>query len=292
MSRARLIMLSASLNFRKWRGDWRMAMIALGAICFAVWNARGFARLGLDYGMSVTAWVFPHMYAHPLMMLLYGYFVVALFSDAPFMDGQTMFWLSRCGRLEWILGQMIYIVLAALAFALFLALSPILALLPNVSFAPEWGDAMLIIADNSDIRAAYDMALPALTLLTTQMGPVSAMLISTLMAWLVAAFMGALMLCANLLLGAYAGATAGSILTFFSYLTSYFSHMIPGINLYYLSPVNWMSIYGLNWLEYAGGPPPAYGAAFLVAGAIALFALSALAFCRRDVTIRQGGILQ
>ena len=285
-------MLSAILNFRKWRGDWRIIMIAVCAICFCFWNAQGFARFGADYGLEVTAWIFPHLYANPVMLLIYGYFVVTLFSDAPFMDEQTMFWLSRCGRLEWILGQMIYIVIASLIFALFLALTPILALLPNVSFAPEWGDAIMAIADNSEISMEYNISIPALSMMMIKMAPLKAMAISTLMTWLISMFMGGLMLFANLTFGGYTGTVTCSIITFMSYVVSYFDDSVLGISAYYFSPVNWMTVYGMNWLGDMLSPPPAYGISVLLLATLLCFSLSAYIFCKRDVNVRQGGILQ
>lgn len=292
MNSFKKILLSASLNFRKWRCDWRAPVAFIGLLCFYWWNVGGFGRFGADNGLDVTAWVLPFAFSNEVMILLFCYFEIALFSDAPFMDGQTFFVLARTGRFEWIVGQIIYIVLAALIYALFMAFAPLPFLLPNISFSGEWGKGVYALVENYDVLSSYKIAMVPTMDLLMMVSPAKAMLVCTLMAWLCGMFIGGIMLCANLISGTYLGTLICSLLSFMTYFSVYVGPKMLGEIIYWISPLNWVCIYGLDWMGGTGMPSPAYGITVLLAGIIVTFTASAFAFCKRDVAIRQGGILQ
>lgn len=292
MNSAKTILMSAALNFRKWRGSWRVGVPILCTITFYVLNLWGLRGFCADYEVNITAWLFPFMYGIGVMIMLFGYSVIVLFSDAPFMDGQMMFWVARTGRLSWILGQIIYIVLASLIYALFLALLPALILMPNVSFANDWGEGMYFLAERTDVLGSYNVALGITSDMLKSMSPSKIMLASTLMAWLCGMFIGSIMLCANMISGAYLGTIFCSLLALLSYFSIYVGPYMIGDIIYWISPLNWVCIYGVNWDGAGGLPSPAYSISVLLVTTLLCFSLSAYIFCKRDVNVRQGGILQ
>lgn len=290
MSSFKRIMMSASLNFRKMRTNWRVWLVGTVIMLLNVMNLSDLNRMCWDYGVKVTGWLFPLTINIELMLLVYGYCTVTFFSDAPFMDENAMLWMARTGHLEWLTGQMIYIVVVALILALFYALSPILAVLPNVTLENDWSDCIYLIVDENP--EGYNMVMKFNENFLDDRTPWQAMASSILMLWLVNMLMGSTMLALNYISGAYVGTIVCGIMSFMSYFACFTGSMILGKIMFYISPVNWISLNYINWTGLTEMPPPMYGISFTLIGTIVAFSLSAYIFCKRDVNVRQGGILQ
>ena len=122
------------------------------------------------------------------------------------------------------------------------------------------------------------------------MAPSQAVAISLFMMWLVCMFMGMLILASNIAINRRAGFVTGAFLPSWRTLRRILDSSV-GAKVLWVSPVSWVSLYSLNWLGDAQTPNP-YGAiAMLIVAIMGFGALSAIVFNRRDLDIRQEGVL-
>lgn len=291
MNRFRRIALCAMVNLRKWRTDGRIFLILLCVLAFSLWNLGGIRDFASDNSLPVTAWVFPHFWGNPSMLLLFGCMVVLLFCDAPFVDAQMAQWIVRMGRMDWLIGQILYIATASLLFTLWTFLSTVLALLPSISFENAWGPVLYTIAMQTGVAVEYNIVLSLSEAWLDAMAPSQAVAISLFMMWLVCMFMGMLLLASNIAINRRAGFVTGGFFAFLAYFTAYLGFVLFGAKVLWVSPVSWVSLYSLNWLGDAQTPNP-YGAiAILLVAIMGFGALSAIVFNGRDLDIRQEGVL-
>ena len=291
MNRLRKIWLCSYANFRKRRLDWRTYILIIGTLCFAMWNLSGLKDLARDYDLNVSAWVFPHYFGRPIMPMLYCCFTTLLYCDAPFMDSHMSQMVLHIGRVDWLIGQFLFIVISSLVYALWLALSTIIVLLPRVYFANEWGRVLYGIAQQSDLTVEYNIVLGLSENMLETFTPLEAMAISIGLAWLVSIFYGTSIMCANIVINKRAGYVIGGFWGFLSYFTAYLGTFIFGYGLLWVSPANWISIYVFNWNGYDYCPGFAWAITVLTVSTLIMFGISLFAFCKRDLDIRQEGIL-
>jgi hypothetical protein len=291
MNRLRKIWLSSYANFRKRRLDWRTYILIISTLCFAMWNLSGLKDLARDYDLNVSAWVFPHYLANPTMTLVYCCFVILLYCDAPFMDSHMSQIVLHIGRVDWLIGQFLFIVISSLVYALWLALSVIIVLIPHVSFANEWGNVLYGIAQQTSLIIDYNIVLSVTENMLEAFTPLKAMVISIGLAWLVSIFYGTSIMCANIVINRRAGYIVGGFWAFWSYFAAYLGVLMFGYGILSVSPATWVSMYVFNWNGYAYYPDFATSVTVLIVSTLIMFGISLFAFCKRDLDIRQEGIL-
>ncbi len=222
----------------------------------------------------------------PAMLFLYGALTVLLFSDAPFFDVQTYYELVRTGRAAWALGQLCYIMVMSLLYALFVWACSVAVLLPHVELSTGWGTVLKTLAVEPGIAGAYGcpVAVSVDMALLNRFGAVEATLLSIGLMWLNAAFLGTLIFACNILVGKFCGPIAAGALVGLAYFQMFLGGMTLGSRLTFFSPVSWVSLKALGFSPY-GPPRPTVlyavcvqGAAILVMGAV-----STAVFCGRDI---------
>ena len=197
----------------------------------------------------------------------------------------------RMGRTDWLAGQFLYIVVASLVYTVWLALSCILVLIPQVSFANEWGRILYALATERGLSAQCGVVLSLSEGMLDLMKPSNAMMLSICLTWLVSIFFGVSMMCANILIDRRAGYVVGGCFAFFSYFSAYLGPIIFGSGILWYSPASWISIYAFDWFGDPGRPNCASIILILIAAILVLFGVSMYTFCKRDMDIRQEGIL-
>src|SRR5690625_3817274 len=131
-----MIRLCLGVNFRKWLVNPRIYALAVFIIAFLIYHQSGLSQFAGAHNQGVTPWVFPHLTTPPVLHV-FATFAIILFSDAPFEDKHMPFLMIRSGRRNWIIGQLIYILMASLIYTLFVFIISILALLPNLELRSE-----------------------------------------------------------------------------------------------------------------------------------------------------------
>ncbi len=224
-------------NIRRWGANPRFLIIAvLGSlwIHFLVSPLLHFSQL---VDVRITPWVFPFVLInwYPSMVILLG--VVLLFCDAPFMNNSTPYECVRSGRRLWILGQIMYVVLASLIYVLFLVLVSILCLLPNLEISDQWGKVINTLAQTS--AGNQYSQIPISYRLMLSYSPIEAMLISSLILFLETTLIGVVMLAINTVTNRIGGVLAGLVLGF---MPAFVGSILVEPKFFYFVPTAWSNI--------------------------------------------------
>lgn len=139
----RKITATANTEFVKWILNERMAMLVI----MAVYIQNTVVHPLLEHAQRMDT---PLNALEPLiatvnsnaMMLVVPALFLALFADFPRVDGNTVFFVSRIGRVNWILGQFVFAVYAVISYLLFLVLVSVVPVLRHAFFANGWSLAV------------------------------------------------------------------------------------------------------------------------------------------------------
>lgn len=158
MAEGRIACRLAARNFCKWAGNPRFAFV-LGFLAVTVVSSvlpiRAFLR---DTGVPMAPWLFPFwctdLYKQATMLLCAAF----LLCDAPFLDESAPYVIVRAGRGVWAAGQVLYILLAAAVFVLYLAALTVLPFLDRLEWTQSWGKAIGTLA-LTDAAGAYGLSI-------------------------------------------------------------------------------------------------------------------------------------
>ncbi|MCM1212966.1 MAG: hypothetical protein NC331_11010 [Lachnospiraceae bacterium] len=239
-------------------------------------------------GCVVTPWLFPFYISSPTMFIIVGSLGILLYSDAPFMDGQSAFLMIRTGRRNWIWGQILYIWISALLYAIWNCLGSLLFILPYLSLEEGWGAVLWTMADNPGL---YNMVgtgvsfVPAADIMD-RLTPLQAMFFAVLLYWLGTALIGMIILFFRVRTGGLSGTAVCGALTGLAYFSCYLGPIAYGYWLRYLSPVSWFTPKALDMTGSGQYPSLGYALmAYLILLAV-LTAASLFSFCRGDVSFQ------
>ncbi|MBD8499501.1 hypothetical protein [Paenibacillus arenosi] len=283
------IWVCAVINFNKWSVTPRMYTIAAIIAAFMIWLFSWLSDYVDAVGVAVTPWVFPFMLTTPVMMIIYGCLTALFYCDAPFTDSHTPFLAIRTSRRIWIIGQILYIVFAGFIYTAFFVFMSMLALFPNVQFSADWGAVLKTIAYDpaSMTRYGIENMVNIEGQIISLFSAIEAMLISFGLFWLVSIFIGVLILCGNIVFGGMSGLIAAGLFTFIAYFSIYVGNITHGNILFFLSPLNWSSMYYLNWGGMDKFPTPIYAVSCLMTSIVVMSVVAVVVFCKRDMDIRE-----
>lgn len=282
--------LCASIGIKKWAINARIYALLALLLVFSVWNLSGIYSYALNVGYGVSPWVFPHIMIHSTAMPVYACFAILLFCDAPFIDRHMPFLMMRTGRNSWLLGQLLYIVMASLLYTFVNYLITVVTFLPIMDFTGDWGKVLRTLAANPS--AAYEKGIHSTTVISgsivSSFSAIDATLISLGMFFLVTLFTGILIFCLNLAAGKFTGVITAGILAFISYFCIFIGMMTIGLKIYYFSPFSWASMQFIDWTGSGDAPSFAYAAIFLLAASLLLSIISVVSFSKKDIDFAEG----
>lgn len=288
MTDLKMIRICTQVNFKKWTVNPRIYTLAVIIIAFLAYHSFGLSQFAADKGVAVTPWVFPYLMTPPVMQV-FACFTILLFSDAPFVDRHMPFLVIRAGRRNWVIGQLIYIIVAAFVYTAFIFLISVLVLIPNVQLSADWGIILKTLASNSGIA-------PSVTIfpderILSMFSTVEAALISFGLFWLVAIFIGVLIFCFNIVIGKMSGLVATGVFIFMSFFSINQGRFLLGDWISYLSPISWMSMSFFDW-GYTGtfsSPSITYAVLSLLAAITLMGVVSVNVFIKKDLDIQEWG---
>lgn len=293
MSELKKVWLCTRLNFSKWPVNPRIYTVGVIIVAFNIWNTSGLMEYTDFIGQKITPWIFPHMFS-PVMIVAYGCFTALLFSDAPFADSHVPFVIVRCGRLVWILGQIIYLFLTSLILTTFQLLTSTFLLLSQMTLSFEWGIVMKTLASNPSVifEAGINSAIGISPSIVSQFSPITATITAFVLCWLVTSFSGMIILSANVIIGKNSGLVLLSWFIFFSYFSLYLGRLTLASWLFYLSPLSWGSMDFIDWSGVYRSilPSPQYVFISLIGSILLMSYTSIRAFCTNDIDFPDGGI--
>lgn len=223
-------------NLRKWSSDYRVWVIAILLIILTHNFTKEIIDFSKDININVSPWMYPFLFSQKFIKLLFFFPLILLFCDAPFIDDNQPYVISRSGRIAWSIGQIGYIFIASAIYFLFLMVLTIVINIPNIQFTMEWGKVLGTLANtNASVQVGLKTIINSSTIY--YFSPFQAMWFSFLLSWLVGVFLGLIIYVINSL----------SNTRMFGILTSSFFLVLDATvtgrpNLYRFSPVSWSNL--------------------------------------------------
>lgn len=258
------------------QGSGRVIMgYLLGFAIMGYWM-NGFLRYAADMGEPInileTFCVVEQHYVN-LLFLILGWLLVI--SDAPFIKGNLYLLLYRCGRQQWNMGMILYILVQAFLYTAAMAAFTVIVSSFCGFAGSMWSSPVYTLALDvgNNIGIRYNITFPWLVMMQTMSVP-QAFAVTFLFLYLYLAFMGVLLYAAALLFSGIFGILsvmgvhlAGYLRMMDGYVeTSLLARAVPG---------NFMDGTGTFWHS-----------AVLFAALIAVFVVLSLAFVKRFVSVQ------
>lgn len=240
-------------GFRRWGSTPRIYVIFILAL-FMVhqWVRIPIVSFVKDVHVAVTPWYYPFLMENWYISMMIQIGAVLLFCDAPFFNSGTPYLFIRAGRRWWFIGQVLYVILAALAYQLFLALSCCFIMIPYLEFSSGWGKVFYTLAQ-SNAADTYGMTYIRYATLVYYT-PLQAVAIQLSLSWMVTVIFGMVILTINLCLPRICGPICGLVLSMLPSLAINFS----GPMLYWFSPGSWMTLSTIGKPGITAYPPLSY----------------------------------
>lgn len=242
MKTIRLIIQICFMNFKKWSTDCRIWLTAVILFLLIVENTNNLGDWAGELGVGQTLWSFPFLYQQYHMKLIFTLPLLLLFCNAPFTDKNSLFVMVRTGRVRWLCGQFLYIVLASAVYYIFLFLCTLILALPNAELTLDWDPLILTLANKGPVNDAHPF-INVSSRITTYFTPVSAVWFTFLLSWLCGIMLGMCVMCFNFITGRKAVGTA--IASIFIILSCFISNGMTFFDitiLYPFSPVTWNTL--------------------------------------------------
>ncbi len=270
-------------DLRKWKTDYRIWVIGIMAIIMTQVYIDDMEKITSGLGTEMPVWIFPFVFSQFHMKLIYTLPVIMLFCNAPFIDGNQTFVCMRSGRIRWLLGQIMYVIIASGIYYLFLFLISFFgALAAGGEVTAEWGKTLSVIANSS---VAWDFGSPFITVSTKTIiyfSPFSASWFTFLLSWLCASMIGLILFFCNIVTGTkFPGiAVASVIMVLSAFIENGANYALQNL-LMPFSPISWTSLNNVDVGGLTQNPSFAYCVTVYLT-AIAMLAAGILVFGRKQ----------
>lgn len=257
-------------------GWWKAPKIISGVLLIFLFvfntlkTTRTFAEM---VGIGIAPWVFPFLFTNPTCLLLIELALLFLLCDIPSSDQSQMFVLLRVGKTAWIMGQLLYLVVASLIFCLSIYAFSVICMIPYIELSSSWGKVIGTLAQTTASSQYGTLSFPY-EILKTYL-PVQATAISFLLLWLSEIFLGEILILLNLFVHRGIAITVASVLVLLPYLI-YFNDAYV---LLKFSPLSWCNLTYINKAQSIY-PTLSYSLTVLLVG-IGLLALIII-FCMKS----------
>lgn len=227
-------------NLRKWQTDYRVWCIGIMLFAITAIYVDDMRLLTEETGADMPVWIFPFMYTQFHTKLIFTLPVVLLFCSAPFTDRNQTFVFMRTGRIKWLCGQILYIIIASAVYYLFIIAVSLLLTVFFGGFSLEWGKTLTMLATSQNLGWGGALSVDASYMVITFFTPLQAVWFTFLLSWLGAVFIGLTIFAFNLISGTrYVGVFAAS---FFVALSSMVANEPGWEKLLRYSPMSWITL--------------------------------------------------
>ncbi len=185
-------------NLRKWAMDYRMWTIAALLIVIVQMYVDDMQRVANLLGEKISMWIFPFLYVQFHTKVIFTLPVVLMFCNAPFTDRNQVFVYTRTGRIKWLIGQIVYIFIAAAIYYLFILFLTIISTVFTAEHSLEWGKTLYTIANSDIINKAQTYYLNVSNRILEFFTPLQAVFFTFLTSWLSAVLLGLIVFFCNL----------------------------------------------------------------------------------------------
>ena len=249
-------------NFRKWRNDYRVYMIAIVVfmLVWSFWSDLNAVCSSLD--LKPSPWVFPFLYTQYYTKVLYTIPLIFLFCNAPFKDKNYMFVIVRSGRIRWAIGEILYIVATSGIYYIYIFLLSLILRIGHFSFCTDWGEALITISHTRATSILGEIRIEVPNIIIDCFSPFQAIWFTFLMSWLCGIFLGLIIFFFNLITRQpFIGTVIASIFPIISYLVSIGEKMGRFMKF---SPVSWITLNNIDVGGYTSCLPFDYCLKFIL----------------------------
>ncbi len=217
-------------------------------------------------GVNISQHFFPffmsdYVVATGLMKVLILLVYMVVICNVSKMNNEKYYYVIRSGRKAWILGDVLFIIFVSFIFCIIIYLYSIICFLPNLEFQMGWGKIIGTLA-YTDASIQYGSLFVIPDRIIELYNPLSAVLLSFFLLFLGCAVLGLMIYTANVISKInILGVAAASFFILFSPIVVYMR--LP--ELYWFSPMSWISVgnlYPIRNIEY---PSVAFAVIMLMA---------------------------
>lgn len=169
----RQIWQACTYNFHTWRRNPRIWVVfGLGfVLCFLLTNK--VVRFSQEYHSILQLFEpFIWTFGDTNSILLASLLLVLLFSNMPFVTAATPFYLARTTRFRWLLGQLLYIIMATGIYLLFILVCSSLLCAQQAYLPNFWSPAAAILGYS---KAGTELQVPSMVKCLEMASPLSCM---------------------------------------------------------------------------------------------------------------------
>jgi hypothetical protein len=273
---------SALVNLRKWQVEPRVWLVFTIIFVYAVYLYANVLQFAAEYQKTVPIWAVFGYFSTSFMRLIFGLLMGILFCSAPFYERHSPFLVARSGRLNWILGQILYVIVASFLLAVAVYISVFISILPRISFPGDWGIVIRTISENPGAVNVSVYFPPGID----RFSPLLANLAAFGMIWFVGVFTGMFFLCFNQIFRRVVTFSVYGLLLFQILSADFFGTFNWGYAVRYASPLSFVTLSYFREFNSEGVfPPILYGVFFLGSAILLLGALTIWRFCRKDLVL-------
>lgn len=243
-------------NFRKWKTDYRIWVIAALLIIMVQIYVDDMRKVAESIQTEIPIWIFPFLYSQFHTKLIFTLPLILMFCNAPFIDDNQVFVYTRTGRGKWLWGQVIYVIAASAIYYIFLLAVSLLSTVFIGDVSMEWGKTLHAAAASSRIaRAVGSNFIDISQIILDFFTPVQAVWFTFLMSWLCGILLGLIIFLCNMIFKTrFVGTLISSALVVETVLieNGYFGQIIP------YSPVSWTTLDNIDVGGFTTNPSFGY----------------------------------
>ncbi len=154
MNSIRQILMVTRLHFGRWRRNPRVILSFLLAAVLSFLLTEKVVTFAIEQGCTLQIFEpFVWVFGDGISILLISLILILLFADMPFLDGSVPYYLIRIRVRTWVLGQMLYLILATLIYLIWILGITMLFAAPQSFSGNLWSPtaALLGYSDYSDV---------------------------------------------------------------------------------------------------------------------------------------------
>lgn len=284
MDRIKSIWVVASNNLRKLPINPRIYIVLIAISAYMYLLAKPIIEFSVFIDQNITPYVYPYLMTNSLFVVLSMLGVIMLFCDAPFVEGEHPYLVMRTGRLNWCLGQILYIFITSLLYNIVIIIITIIPILGHIEWSTGWGKAIATLAQVDTFNSISDSGTLSYFTFTiyNYYSPIQAMLLTLLMSTLVTTMLGMIMFAFNTVLSRYTGVLVAGFFVVFTLSMQ----QLNDLDVVKYSPVSWISLSKIDYFYDATFYLPiqqAIGILLLIIVALAFIAYNLIK--KRDIEV-------
>lgn len=271
----------AGNNIRRWATNPRI-YILVALLFILLWEyVHPIVSFSNAVEYRVSPWIFPFLSNHGYTQRIMMFGIIFLLCDAPFAHEGQPYLMIRSGRIHWVLGQLLYIMLSAAIYFFFINILIWLILFPNLVLTDDWGKVLRTLAQTT-AGQEFHIGLPVSHNIQLTYTPIQAFWTSFLLEWLVGIILGLIIFIVNLHFNRRAlGAAVGAAIVLLDIVI--YNDMSDFI--YHFSPVSMARLVILDSTGLSMRPTLFYAFSFCIGLIIVLAVIAILSVRKREIRI-------